>query len=245
VPEDYIIQRGDCLHSIAMDCGVSWQKIWDHPENSTLKSLRKDPNILKEGDNLYLPDPEVREESGGTDQNHGFTLKGFAVVLNLRILDYEFEQTRSSPRPPASPGARHVTEDDPEPVPVKQKAVPRANVPFTLEIDGNVISGNTDNDGVINQNIPPNARQGTLTIEPGTQNEMVIPLQLGALDPVSEISGVKHRLSNLGFICGDPTDEMTPEFEEALCQFQQWNDIQVTGQPDAATKGKLKQLHGS
>ncbi len=245
MPENYIIQQGDCLHSIAMNRGLLWQKIWDHPENSTLKSLRKDPNILKEGDTLFIPDLEVRQESRGTDQKHVFKRKGLPAVLKLRILDYENEQ-QQRPQPPSAPqGGRHVTEDDPEPDRVKQKEVPRANVPFALAIDGNVILGKTDSDGVITQPIPPNAQQGKLTIEPGTLKETVIPLKLGFLNPVSEVSGLKHRLSNLGFNCGDQTDEITPEFEEALRQFQQRNQIPVTGQADDATKSKLKQSHRS
>jgi hypothetical protein len=84
-----------------------------------------------------------------------------------------------------------------------------------------------------------------LTVEPGTLKETVIPLLLGFLDPVSEISGMKHRLSNLGFGCEDQTDEITPDFQEALREFQLRNELQVTGQPDDTTKSKLKQLHGS
>lgn len=245
MPEVYIVQQGDCLHSIAADCGLSWQKIWDHPDNSDLRSLRKDPNILKEGDNLVIPDLELKTEPGNTDQNHAFAVKGFAAVLKLRILDYEYEGAQPSPPLPAPQGARDISEDDPEPDQVKQKEVPRANVPFKLEIDGTVISGNTDKDGVINQPIPPNAQQGTLTIEPDTEKETVILLQIGFLDPISEISGLKQRLSNLGFDCGDQTDEITPDFQEALRQFQRFNAIQVTGQPDDATKNKLKQTHGA
>jgi len=243
--EDYIIQQGDCLHSIATDSGVSWQKIWNHPKNSNLRSLRKSPNILKEGDELFIPDPEIKQESCATDKNHVFELQGYAAVVKLRVLDYEYEQTPPSTSESASPPGRHVTEDDPELAHVKQKEVPRANVPFILEIDGRVMKGKTDHDGVIIRHIPSHAQRGTLTVEPRTSKETVIPLLLGFLDPVSEISGVKHRLSNLGFNCGDQTDEITSDFQEALRQFQLLNDMQVTGQPDDATKSKLKQLHGS
>jgi hypothetical protein len=128
---------------------------------------------------------------------------------------------------------------------VTPKEVPRANVPFTLEIDGTVMKGKTDGAGVIIRHIPPNAHRGTLTVEPRTLRETVIPLLLGYLNPVSEISGIKHRLSNLGFNCGDQTDEATPAFQEALRQFQRLNDLRVTGEADEATKSKLKQLHGS
>jgi len=245
LPEDYIVQQGDCLHSIATDSGLSWQKIWNHPKNSNLKSLRKSPNILKEGDELFIPDPEIKQEACATDKNHVFQLKGSAAVLKLRILDYEYEQTPPSTSHSAAPPGRHVTENDPELSQVKQKELPRANVPFKLEIDGIVMKGKTDHDGVILRHIPTNAQRGTLTVEPGTLKETVIPLLLGFLDPVSEISGMKHRLSNLGFGCNDQTDEITPDFQEVLREFQLRNELEVTGQPDDTTKSKLKQLHGS
>jgi hypothetical protein len=245
LPQDYIVQPGDCLHSIASDSGLSWQKIWNHPENSNLKSLRESPNIIKEGDEIFVPDPEINQVSCATDQNHVFELTGLATVLKLRILEYEYEQTPPSTPQSASPPGRHVTEDDPELDRVKQQEVPRANVPFKLEINGIVINGKTDHDGVILQHIPPDAQQGTLTIEPDTLKETVIPLLLGFLDPVSEISGIWHRLSNLGFDCGDQSDEITPDLQEALRQFQLLNDMPVTGQLDDTTKSKLKQLHGS
>ncbi len=245
MPEDYVIQQGDCLHSIAVSRGLLWQTIWDHPNNSELKALRKDPNILKEGDKLFIPDLEIRQESRGTDQKHVFTRKGVPAILKLRILDYENTRAGRSQPPPAPQGGRNITEDDPEPDRVQVEEVPRANVPYTLEIDGKLITGNTDEDGIVNEPIPPDARHGKLIIEPGTLNETVIPLQLGFLNPLSEISGIKHRLSNLGFNCGDQTDEITPEFEEALRQFQARYQLPVTGQPDEETKNKLKELHRS
>ena len=245
MPEDYIIKQGDCLHSIALGRGLIWSTIWNHPSNSALKSLRKDPNILKEGDPLFIPDLELKQEPRGADQKHTFKRKGVPTILKLRILDYEYEQTPPPPPPALPQRGRHVTDDDPEPAQVKQKEVPRANVPYSLVVDGTLITGNTDGDGVVLERIPPGATQGTLTIEPGTLKETVIPLQLGFLNPQTEISGVKHRLSNLGFNCGDQTDEATPDFEEGLKVFQQRNQLPVTGQPDDATKSKLKQAHGS
>jgi len=246
MPDKHRIRQGDCLFNIASDRGFLWQTIWNHPENVALRSLRRDPNILKPGDLLYIPDRTVKQEPRSTDRKHVFVDQGARAVLRLRIVDYEY-QTQPEPPAPPSPAepARHVTEEDPELQPVQVNELPRANTQYALNIDGNLIFGTTDGEGALSQPIPMNARAGTLTMDPGTLQETVIPLKLGYLNPLSEISGLKHRLSNLGFGCGDDSDEITPDFQGSLREFQRRYSLPVTGEPDDATQSKLQQLHRS
>jgi N-acetylmuramoyl-L-alanine amidase len=93
--------------------------------------------------------------------------------------------------------------------------------------------------------IPPNARRSELILEPGTDKETFIPLRLGHLEPVSEISGIKNRLINLGFDCGETGDEETPNMAAALRAFQEKNGLPATGEINQATRKKLKEIHGS
>lgn len=118
---------------------------------------------------------------------------------------------------------------------------PRTGVNYTLEIDGNLMSGTTDGDGKLEHSIPSDATSGNLIPE----NEDAIPLKLGGLDPIDSISGVKQRLSNLGYECGDPNDRMDEELEEALTDFQRKYELAESGRIDQATKDKLQEIHGS
>ncbi|MBS1812078.1 MAG: peptidoglycan-binding protein [Acidobacteria bacterium] len=245
MPEEYVIQPGDCVSSIAFDRGFFWETLWNHPKNAELKQKRTDPNILKEGDVLFIPDKELKEESCATDQKHKFKIKGVPAKLKLKVM--EPPKAEDKPAEENATGAddgSHVEDPDYNPEPIQDEPV--KNAPFRLEIDGKVVKeGSTDGEGQIEVELPPNAREGRLVIRPGTPEERVLPLNLGGMDPISEISGVRMRLSNLGFPCASTGDELTDDLASALRMFQQNNELDVTGKIDAATKDKLKQLHGS
>src|SRR5205823_8856403 len=70
---------------------------------------------------------------------------------------------------------------------------PRRSETFTLDIDGKISIDKTDSDGNIKISIPPNAKNGKLTIGTG-ERKMEYDLELGRLDPVDKISGVQARL---------------------------------------------------
>ena len=138
-----------------------------------------------------------------------------------------------------------MTSEDPKVTPEKREDIPRANVPYILKLDGKNHKGETDGDGRIEIVIPANAKRGELTIDPGNENEAIYQLKLGRLQPLSEISGVKIRLRNLGFDCGDTNENETPSLAAALKAFQEKNGLEQTGELDGATRAKLKQIHES
>ncbi|MGQ9695142.1 MAG: PGRP and LysM peptidoglycan-binding domain-containing protein [Thermodesulfobacteriota bacterium] len=118
---------------------------------------------------------------------------------------------------------------------------PRANELYTLEIDGMIISGNTDGEGRIEQHLPPKAKRGKLLL--GEYQEEFI-LEFGHLDPIEEISGVQARLNNLGFDCGKVDGILGPKTEAALKEFQKQYGLLVTGKIDEQTINKLKNIYG-
>jgi len=83
---DYEVQQGDCLNSIAKVHGLLWTVIWNHPRNASLKAKRKDPNILYPGDVLFIPEKNLRIESGETQQSHTFVLKDSSCKLKITLL---------------------------------------------------------------------------------------------------------------------------------------------------------------
>ena len=68
-------------------------------------------------------------------------------------------------------------------------------------------------------------------------------LQFGHIDPSNEVSGVQHRLSNLGYDCGPDIGAMNEDTKQALLDFQRDNKLERTGEIDAATKAKLEEIY--
>lgn len=106
---------------------------------------------------------------------------------------------------------------------------PRANQAYILTVDGQTVSGKTDNQGRIEERIRPDASAGRLLVGPAEAPEEYV-LALGHIDPVEEVSGLEGRLYNLGF--------------HSLSEFQKRYRLQVTGAPDDATRNKLREEYG-
>jgi hypothetical protein len=222
MPEEHTVTPGDCISTIAFAHGLPWDTLWNHPRNAALKRKRKNPNILGEGDTVYVPDLNAREEPRGTDQRHRFMLRGGPTRLRLRIV---------GPPPPRA-GSRAKNE-------------PLPDLPYVVDIEGKLQRGTTDGNGMIECTIPPNARDGRLVLEPGTAREFTIPLKLGQLEPVEETRGIQARLNNLGFHCGAVDGVLGPRTQRALRRFQSSVALHVTGEADDATRSRLRQAHDS
>lgn len=80
------IKQGDCISSIADKNGLFWNTIWNHPDNARLKQERKDPNALLPGDEVFIPEKEIKSFSGGTETKHCFRQLGVPAKMKLRFL---------------------------------------------------------------------------------------------------------------------------------------------------------------
>lgn len=234
----YKVQPGDCLSRIAHGNGLTWQVLWDDPENSALREKRKNPNILYPGDIVYIPDLRPNHQDSSSELRHRFRLKHAPAKMKIQLVERDWGQAIV---PPPNGDALY---EDPDFQPVAGTSTPRANLPFTLAVVGKLMSGQTDSDGFLECYIPPDAQEGRLTLNPGAANEEAITLQIGGMDPMSEVPGQKKRLSNLGFHC-DAGDDATPEFQAALSLFQEFAGCQITGDADDATQSALQHRHGS
>ena len=263
--EDYKVQKGDCVSSVAFSKGFFWETLWNHGKNSELKSKRKDPNILKEGDVLHIPELTPKEESCATEKRHKFKLKGVPAKLKLRIMQTKSGKDEEEdsggggggggglgggvPGVPAGSGGGDSGESDqadPEYKPAKEEEEPVKNAPYVFEVDGvRVDEGETDGDGCVQIPLVPNAREGLLIINKGRDGERVIPLDLGAMDPIDEPAGVRKRLINLGYLCQPEGPEDSEDLQAAVRKFQQQVGLDASGRIDDPTRKKIKDLHGS
>lgn len=205
------VSQGDSAESIAADNGLLLDTVWQHPNNQTLRQLRKDPHVLLPGDQLFVPDAQAKHVTKGTDQTHKFVRKGIPSKLHLVLLA-----------------------DDQTPI---------TDQPYVLTIDGDIFQGRTGSSGVVEHSISPGAKSGKLIVGTG-QQQKIYSLSLGALDPVTEVSGAQGRLKNLGFAVPDIDGELGDETVAAISQFQQAYGLSVTGALDDATQAKLKEVHG-
>ena len=217
MPEDYVVQQGDCMSSIAYQHGFFWETLWNLPENAALKAKRKNPNVLMTGDIVHLPDATVKQESRPTNARHKFQLKGVPEVLNMKMLDADHQ--------------------------------PRPNLDYVITIEGVSRRGKTDANGSLKESIPPHAKTGKLVIPPapgaaGTAETQVMILQLGNLNPITEISGIKARLNNLSFYQGPLDENLDDPTKQAISAFQKKKGLPVTGLPDEATRARLLEVHG-
>lgn len=83
----YEVKQGDCIESIAYASGHFWQTIWNHPCNRRLRNLRKNPNVLHQGDEVFVPVLQPKAETRPTERRHAFVRKGVPSKLQIQLLD--------------------------------------------------------------------------------------------------------------------------------------------------------------
>jgi hypothetical protein len=121
---------------------------------------------------------------------------------------------------------------------------PIPGMPCELHIEDQVFNLTSNGDGLIEHEVPVTAQSGVLKVP---DLDLELPVKIGHLDPHDEDSGWQGRLINLGYHQGPlpQADVADPTFRYALEEFQCDYKLKVTGEPDAPTKAKLKEIHGS
>src|SRR5208282_1029286 len=88
VSETHTVEQGEYLASIAKDYGFSdWHTIYDHPQNADLKKKRPNPNVLLPGDQLFIPDKQLKGESCPTEKKTRFKLNVPKAWLKIVLKD--------------------------------------------------------------------------------------------------------------------------------------------------------------
>jgi N-acetylmuramoyl-L-alanine amidase len=205
--------RGECMSKIAMHYGFLPETIWDHPANAELKQKRHDHmHILCEEDKVVIP--ARRSVAVAVAAGDRVTLRRLGVPRRLRIRFLYFDDT------------------------------PRVAVHYLLSLTTNRhtpqadIDGVTDEQGFVDQAVPPDTVQATITLHPGTWPE-IHTFTIGSTYPIDEIYGWQTRLNNLGYDCAAEYKHMGPLTHAAICDFQQARNLPQTGEMDESTKAAL------
>jgi hypothetical protein len=217
---DYTIKQGDYLAKVAKEHGFAdWKPVWDHANNKALRDKRKDPNILLPGDQLHIPDRELKTLPASTDAKHRYRVKRPPLQLILR-LDEMF-------RKPMAGASYQLFLGD--------------------QIHAKTTDGGGKLTHDLMPGIPE-ARLIVKDV-PAPGQDIAIPIKIGHLDPVEERSGQDQRLNNLGYFAGPYPDNDAKENERihvsAVQEFQCDHQLGVDGICGPQTQAKLVDAHGA
>ena len=82
---DYKVKQGDCLSSIAVEHGFFPDTVWNHDQNRELRACRPDPNVLEDGDRIFIPDKRLGSQTAASEETHRFRRKGVPELLRLQL----------------------------------------------------------------------------------------------------------------------------------------------------------------
>lgn len=246
--KNHTIRQGECIESLADRYGFFPETLWKHADNSDLRELRKDQNILQPGDVVVIPDLELGEESAATEQKHRFRRKG--VPAKMRIVFYKPVDPEDQDDDSGSGGGSQDQSDESvfeeEPVSETEEREPIADAPFRLEIAGHPTEeGQSDADGLVEVPIPLGATSGKITFYPDSDEAIEYALELGEMDSIETVIGVRKRLSNMGYRCAPEGDELDADLKDALRRFQDEYELDTSGEIDQPTKDKILEVNGS
>jgi len=125
-------------------------------------------------------------------------------------------------------------------VQLRTQGTPCAHQAYRLEVDGGVINGTTDANGVVEAFIPPSARSGMLQLDGA---EKAILLHFASMEPSATLAGIRKRLHNLDIHAPAGNDLASPQWQLSLYRFQRRFGLPLTMQLDPATKTALLENH--
>ena len=83
------VAQGEFVAKIARRYVVSADAIWNHPDNADLKARRKTPHVLTAGDQIWVPETDLKTVSVATGSLHRFQVKAATTKVKVRFLRQE------------------------------------------------------------------------------------------------------------------------------------------------------------
>jgi hypothetical protein len=218
MPQNHTVSKGDCMTSIAAKYGFGkYETIYNDSANAQFKQDNPNPDQLKPGGTVVIPDLKEKVFSKGTDSSHKFKVKLPKAKLKLTLKDDQGNALAN-----------------------KKYNLTVRNTVIEGTTDG---SGLIEKD--IPPEATLGAL--TVWMDESNPSAQVInfALDLGGLEPHTTFTGGQQRLQNLGFDCGGITGSTNPATEAAIKAFQKKNGLTENGTFDTATQNKLKDIHKS
>ena len=117
---------------------------------------------------------------------------------------------------------------------------PVINAACTLKVDGESTALKTDSEGLVIAKIKRTAALAELAVA-----DDVYHLQVGALDPLPEQTGVEGRLQNLGYLDAEPEGiDGEQQVASAVELFQADQGLAANGEVDDQVLATLEREHG-
>ena len=212
----HTVRQGECLSSIARSYGFTdWRRIYDHPLNAEFKKKRPNPNVIYPGDEIFIPDHDLKTEPRETEKKHKFRLKAQKTLVRIVLEDGSFQ-------PLANKKYKLTVENRTYEGRTNANGLIQHTIPADAET-GLLTAWLGDDDSGVGY---------------------VWEVRLGHLDPVEELTGIQARLNNLSFDCGAVDGIYGPFTRSGVEAFQKKYGLQVDGIPGPITQAKLEEVHG-
>src|SRR5215831_6546443 len=133
----HTVAEGEWLQKIADNYRVyDWKSIYNHPENSSLKQQRPDPNLLHPGDRVFIPDLQPKELAAASDKLHTFVKKSQKLTLHLIVRDENEQPLASKPWKLELDGKKYSGTTDADGALKQDVPIPTSSEAGKLECEG-------------------------------------------------------------------------------------------------------------
>ena len=240
------VQPGDCFSSLAKENGYfNYLTLYQHPDNKTIHDARTNPNMLVEGDDYTIPAKRQKKVALDLDKEKKFVLDRHKTKLRLAVVDVESKAPKVT-KCNLTVGAASM-------------AKLGSNGLMELEIDA------SEKTGTLALTLPAlpavdtgqKAKAGKPKDPPAHPPEIDVPqfidelddddkdpieveldLQIGFLEPHTEIRGGLRRLNNLG--CKIPAPDAKTAGDDPTKAVVK--SYQLSKDPKAVPSGNLSDL---
>ncbi len=241
----HVVEPGEHLSGIAARFGFrSTAPILGHPDNAELKKKRLNPNVLRPGDIVVIPDLAAKTENAATGRVNSFVAAGLIVGLNVRVekLGGVAMADRDTVVTMAEADARGALALNP---PQQPKTDAKGKVAIVIS------AATAEGELTVVANPKVDLADTRFRMLVGGLNP-ALDDDTGALpvDPATgrpDASGVRARLTNLGYFAGyteRDDDQLRWAVEEFQCDHRKSHGLKVTGELDRKTLEALRKVHG-
>ncbi len=160
-----VVRPGDCIIKYAYEAGVPVNRIVTEADNAELMAQRETPNILLPGDEVTVPEKELKSEPVETEQRHVFVRREEKAEIRIKI--HELGRPRANEPFHVMIGDKRFEGDPPQ----------------------------TDDDGLVVCQVPPNTGKATIVIGEYEDEYEVRLGHIDPIDSVSGMHGRLENLA--------------------------------------------------